>query len=193
MKNSTSSEIEKTNLKQRLKTSLAFTKNFFVTGAFKETSRSVELEICKYLPTKGEQTIVEFGMGHGNITQEVLNRIAPNSELYAFEVNESFCEYVQETIIDERLHIINDGAENIKKYIQHPIDAIIVSIPFSFLPKEKVNGLLQDVQDLMAAQAIYSQVLYAKFHVKKINPFFRLHDHKRLGKFPREYVYHYRK
>ncbi|MEN0048502.1 MAG: methyltransferase domain-containing protein [Bacteroidota bacterium] len=193
MKNTTSNEIEKPNLKQKLKTSLAFTKNFFVTGAFKETSRAVEVEICKHLPLEGGQTIVEFGMGHGNITQEILSRIAPNSKLYAFEINEDFCEYVKENMKDERLHIINDGAEQIKKYIQNPVDGIVVSIPFSFLPKEKINGLLQDVRDLMTEKASYSQVLYAKFHVKKINQFFHCHDYKRIGKFPKEYVYHYRK
>ncbi|MEL6718411.1 MAG: rRNA adenine N-6-methyltransferase family protein, partial [Bacteroidota bacterium] len=138
MKNTTSNEVEKNALKQKLKTSIAFTKNFFITGAFKETSRDVEIEICSYLPSEEKQIIVELGMGHGNITREILNRIAPSSVLYAFEINESFCEYVQESILDERLRIINDGAEHIKKYIEKPIDGIIVSIPFSFLPKEKV-------------------------------------------------------
>ena len=54
-------------MKKTIKTSLEFTKNILVTGAFKETSRRVEMEITSKLPKKENQIIVEFGMGHGNI------------------------------------------------------------------------------------------------------------------------------
>lgn len=125
-------------LKQKIKTSIEFSKNLFVTGAITETSRKVEVEICRNIPTDRDVVIIEFGMGHGNITKAILNKISPNSKLYAFEVKQEFCKYVRHSIQDERLEIINDGAENIKNHINQKIDSVISSIPFSFFQKKRV-------------------------------------------------------
>ena len=104
-------------MNKKLKTTLEFTKNLFTTGAFSETSREVEIEICRHISDKPNQVIVEYGMGHGNLTREILNKIAPTSKVYTFEVNEEFCEHVRKELKDDRLIIINDGAENMKLHI----------------------------------------------------------------------------
>ena len=180
-------------MKQKLKTTLEFTKNLFVTGAFKETSRKVELEICRHIPKDKDVVVVEYGMGHGNITKEILNNISPNSKVYAFEVKEEFCEHVRQTIPDERLIIINDGAENMKKHISEKVDSVIASIPFSFFSKEKGLGIIQDAYDVLDDQAYYSQVLYTKFNFKKFEAIFDVCEMIKLGNFPKEYIYHCRK
>lgn len=181
-------------MNQKLKTSLAFIKNIWVTGAWSETSRAVELEICKFIPKDDSKIIVEFGMGHGNITREILNSIAPNSTLYSFEVNKSFCDHVSETIKDDRLIIINDGAENIKNHITENVDAIIASIPFSFFSKEKGLGIIQDAHDLLNDKTYYSQVLYTKFNFKKFEQIFEDCYIEIVKKnTPKAYVYHCKK
>jgi phospholipid N-methyltransferase len=180
-------------MNQKLKTSIEFTKNLFVTGAIQETSRQVEVEICKYIPTEEHKVIVEFGMGHGNITGEILDRISPTSKLYAFEVNKSFCEYVKDKIVDERLIVINDGAQNLKKHIKCDIHSVISSIPFSFFSKEKGLGIIQDAYDLLDNNTHYSQVLYTKFNFKKFQQIFEecyIHPFKKTFT---EYVYHCKK
>lgn len=159
-------------MNQKLKTSIAFAKNLFVTGAITETSREVEVDICKYIPKEENTIIVEFGMGHGNITREILKTLSPTSKLYAFEVNKSFCEHVRETISDERLVIVNDGAQNLKSHIKDDIDGVISSIPFSFFSNEKGLGIIQDAYDLLKYDAYYSQVLYTKFNFKKFQQIF---------------------
>ena len=106
-------------------------------------------------------------MGHGNITKEILNNISQNSILYAFEVKEEFCDHVKTLINDDRLIIINDGAENIKKHVNQKVDSVIASIPFSFFSKEKGMGIIQDAYDCLSNEAYYSQVLYTKFKMCK--------------------------
>jgi phospholipid N-methyltransferase len=96
---------------KKLNTSLRYITNILTTGAVGQTSREVELEICAHLPRDENRIIVEFGMGLGNITLEVLNTISPSSTLYAFEVNKDFCEIARKTLHDKRLGIINSGAE----------------------------------------------------------------------------------
>ncbi len=180
-------------MKQKIRTSLAYTKNLFVTGALTQTSRNVEVEICRYVPKEEGKTIIEFGMGHGNITREILNNMAPNSKLYAFDVKKSFCDYVRKTISDNRLIIINDGAENLKKHIKGDVDAVIASIPFSFFSKEKGLGIIQDAHDVLTNDSYYSQVLYTKFNFKKFQQIFDKCYMKSFKGTITEYVYHCKK
>jgi len=180
-------------LKQKIKTAFEFTKNLFVTGAFTETSRKVEIEICRYIPQNKAVTVVEFGMGHGNITKEILKNLSPGSKLYAFEVKKEFCEHVAKTIKDDRLIIINDGAENLKKHIQGDVQSVIASIPFSFFSKEKGLGIIQDAHDVLDKECFYSQVLYTKFNFKKFQVIFEHCELKKLPNIPTEYIYHCQK
>lgn len=178
----------------KLKTSFAFTKNLFVTGAISETSRKAEIEICKYVPKGDHKIIIELGMGHGNITREILRNISPTSKLYAFEVKKSFCNHVRKNISDDRLIIVNDGAENIKNHVNENIDGVIGSIPFSFFSKEKGDEIIQVVYDKLVNNAYFSQVLYTKFNFKKFQKiFFDQCKMKTIKNIPTEFIYHCRK
>ena len=177
----------------KLKTSFHFTRNLFTTGALAETSRKVELEICRFIPKEKDVIVVEFGMGHGNITRQILDVISPSSRLYSFEVNKDFCSHVKETIHDSRLTIINDGAENIKKYIDGSITSVISSIPFSFFSKKKAFKIIGDSHDLLEREHYFSQVLYSKYNFEKFNLVFEFCSLKRLSNFPPEFIYHCQK
>ena len=178
------------NLKQKLKTSFEFSKNLFTTGAITETSRRVEVEITKYIPENRDVIVLEFGMGHGNITQTILNKITPNSKLYSFEVKQDFCEHVDNLIQDSRLKIINDGAENMKKYITQNVDSVISSIPFTFFSNEKGMGIIKDAYDVLGEGSYYNQVLYTKFNFKKFQKIFDDCELIKFNNLPPEYIYH---
>ncbi len=181
------------SFKEKIKTSIEFSRNLFVTGAITETSRKVEVEICKHIPLDRDVVIVEFGMGHGNITKAILNKISPNSKLYAFEVNQEFCDHVGRSIQDDRLVIINDGAENMRNHINEKIDNVISSIPFSFFSKEKGVSIIQDAYDSLSNEAYYSQVLYTKYNFKKFQKIFDDCEIKKFHGLPTEYIYHCQK
>lgn len=163
-------------MNQKIATSIAFAKNFLVTGAITETSRYVEIEICKHLPKGEDKIIVEFGVGHGNITREILNNISATSKVYAFEVNKDFCEHVKNTITDPRLIVINDSAHRVKQYIKAPVDIVISSIPFSFFSKEKGKAILEGTYDLLNNDAYFSQVSYSRSNLKKFQKVFESCD-----------------
>ncbi len=178
---------------KKLNTSFQYIKNILTTGAVGQTSREVELEICAHLPEEENKIIVEFGMGHGNITLEILKTISPSSRVYAFEVNEEFCEYVRTAIMDKRLIIINAGAETLKDYIHQPVDGFISSIPFSFFSKEVSDEIINSSYELLKDGAYFSQVLLTKFNFKKFVKVFDECVMKRLGNLPVEFIYHCRK
>src|SRR5687768_14238792 len=178
---------------KRLSTSIQYIKNILTTGAVGQTSREVELEICSHLPREANKIIVEYGMGLGNITAEVLNTIHPTSKLYAFEVNKDFCEQARKSIKDERLIIINSGAETILDYVKEPVDSFISSIPFSFFSKEVSDHIIQSSYDLLKNGSYFSQVLLTKFNFKKFTKVFDDCEMIRLGNIPVEFIYHCRK
>ena|SRR5687767_1103533 len=178
---------------KKLATSFHYIKNILTTGAVGQTSRQVELEICSHLPHEGKRIIVEYGMGLGNITLEVLNQISPESTLYAFEVNKEFCEKARKSIDDPRLIIINSGAETLTDHIHTPVDGFISSIPFSFFSKEMSDQIIQSSYDLLKDGSYFSQVLLTKFNFKKFTKIFDDCELIRLGNVPVEFVYHCRK
>lgn len=180
-------------MRDKLKTRLAYSKNLFKTGALSSTSRKTEVEVCNKLPQNEDIIVVEYGMGHGNITQEILNRISPASKLYSFEINEEFCQHVAEQINDDRLVIVNDGAENLKKHVDTQIHQIIGTIPFSFFSKEKSQKILNDSYEMLKDNHFYSQALYTVFNFKKFEKVFDKCELVKISTVPREVVYHCQK
>ncbi len=178
---------------EKLNTTVQFTMNLFTTGAFKETSRKVEIEICSRLPGEEGQVIVEYGLGHGNITREILSRIAPSSRLYAFEVNEEFCEHVANDINDDRLIIINDSAENLFRHIDASVNGFVSSIPLTFFSKELRERILKNSYQSLKPEGYFSQVLYSRVHQKMLKETFDRCSVKKNYNLPMEYVFHCQK
>ncbi len=176
-------------MKGKLASALQYTKHIFTTGAISETSREVEIEICNRLDSKGK-VYVEFGMGLGNITQEILNRMPKDAKLYSFEVNEDFCEKVKALIKDDRLVVINDGAENIRKHVTEEVDNMISSMPFTFFSKEKTDLILGESKAMLKSGGFFSQILYSKIHYKKFSAAWDECEMIKTSNFPAGFIYH---
>jgi phospholipid N-methyltransferase len=155
-----------------------------------ETSRGVELEICRQLPAGSGKIIVEYGLGHGNITREILRRIAPDSRLYSFEVNMEFCDYVKEHIPDDRLVVVNDSAANLSDHVPGRVDAFVSSIPFTLIPKEVGDEIIRLSYEKLAPGGYFSQVLYSAFHFSRFEKVFDECGKKMLLHLPPEFIYH---
>jgi len=176
-------------MKSKIASALQYTKHFATTGAISETSREVEIEITNRLAKEGK-VFVEFGMGLGNITKEILANIPQDAKLYCFEVKEEFCKKVREEIKDERLVIINDGAENIRKHIKEEVDNMVSSMPFTFFSKEKTELILGEAKAILKSGGFYSQILYSKIHYKKFSALWDGCEMIKTSNFPAGYIYH---
>jgi phospholipid N-methyltransferase len=174
----------------KFNTAIQLAKNLKTTGALYQTSKKLGIEISSRLPQKGVKVFVEFGLGHGNITQEILSKIDKDAKLYSFEVNEEFCTYVKKHIKDERLIIINEGAETLRKHISVPVDGIVSSLPLTFFSSEKRNDIMQSIKESLKADAYYSQIMYSKRLKKYLEETYKTVDIKTLIGIPMEYVYH---
>lgn len=176
-------------MKGKLASALQYTKSILTTGAISETSREVEIEICNRLDSNGK-VFVEFGMGLGNITKEILSRMPKDAKLYSFEVKEEFCEKVKADIKDARLIIINDGAENIRQHVKEEVDNMVSSMPFTFFSKEKTELIFNESKEMLKSGGFFSQILYSKIHYKKFSSAFDSCEMIKTNNFPLGYIYH---
>lgn len=176
-------------MKNTLKTAISFTKNLFTVGAINETKPETVVEMCSKIETKKKVRIIEFGMGHGNMTKEILNTITEDSELISFEINTDFCKHVEDTINDDRLRVINDSALNFQKYILEEVDNFIISIPFTFLKDKEAENLVKSCFHQLKKGGVYSQVVYnPKTLLKAIGE--RKYDKKIVKALINEKIYH---
>ena len=173
-------------------TAVNLAKNIKTTDALYQTSKKVEKEIGINLSDQPGKVFVEFGLGHGNITQRTLSRIHKTSKLYSFEINKDFCDHVSKHLSDDRLSIINDGAENIASHLKGQVDGIISSIPITMFPIELQNEILEAAYKTLKLATYFSQILYSK-KLKLFNALFDEVSITRLVNLPMEYVHHCKK
>ncbi len=175
-----------------LKTVINFTKNIKTTGAFYKTSKKVEREICSKID-ENSKIVIEFGTGFGNITKRLLSRLPADAKLYSFEVNSEFVEDVQQLIKDDRLILINDGAQNFPLYVPEEVDCIVSSIPLTIIPKEVGKDIIKKGYAALKEGQYFSQVLYSKFHKKKFETIFDEVEIIKVDNVPTGFVHHCRK
>ena len=119
-------------------------------GAVAPSSRFLTNEILKGIDFKNSKNIVELGPGLGTFTKAILRKSSPKTRLFCFEINKKFCDHLERNIIDERLTIINSGAEkiskNIKKFKIENADCIISGLPFLNFSDSKKRKILQEIR-----------------------------------------------
>ena len=130
-----------------------FLKNPKETGSVIPSSRFLVKKMLQGLDLHNARCVVEYGPGTGCITTEILKRSGRNTKVLCFEVNKKFCSYLRNTIKDERLIVINDGAENIKMHLDRlkiaETDYIISSVPFANLPNTKKWAIINETSDVL--------------------------------------------
>lgn len=173
----------------KLKTALAFAKNIRTTGAITQTSKRTEEEITQRI-SNNSKIVVEFGMGHGNITEKILSKLPQDGTVYAFEVNAEFCEVVREQIADERLIIVNDTAENVKKHVHGNINTIISSMPLTMFSQEMRDQIFEASFSLLDPAGTFSQILYNKQSSALFDKYFDKIEINGVVALPPQYIYH---
>jgi phospholipid N-methyltransferase len=97
------------------------------------------------------RTVVEFGVGTGVYTEEILKRLHPEGTFLAFEIEPDLASAVAARLEDPRLRVINDSAEHVDAYLQGAkADYIVSSVPFTSLPVGVRKSLLQAARGALA-------------------------------------------
>lgn len=112
-------------------------------GAIWPTSRRAVRDLLDMHDLPSAHTIVEFGIGTGVYTQEILERLGPDATFLAFEIDPKLATAVSRKLHDPRLRIVNDSAENAEAYLEgEKADVIVSSLPFTTFPAPIREGIM---------------------------------------------------
>lgn len=133
-----------------------FIKNPREVGAIAPSSRFLTREIIKHIDFEASKNIVELGPGLGAFTHAILEKSMPNTKLFCFDVNKKFCSHLNNNITDNRLKIINFGAENLssslKKLSIQEVECIVSGLPFLDFPDPQKVKILKEVKKSLSSK-----------------------------------------
>lgn len=120
-------------------------------GAVWPTSRWAVRDLLDMGDLSAARTVVEFGVGTGVYTEEILERLHPEGSFLAFEIEPDLASAVAARLKDPRLRVINDSAEYVDDYLEGvKADYIISSVPFTSLPADVRRSLLEAARGALA-------------------------------------------
>ena len=120
-------------------------------GAVWPTSRWAVRDLLDMGDLPGARTVVEFGVGTGVYTEEILKRLHPEGTFLAFEIEPDLASAVAARLKDPRLRVINDSAEHVDDYLEGAkADYIVSSVPFTSLPADVRRSLLEAARGALA-------------------------------------------
>lgn len=112
-------------------------------GAVWPTSRRAVRDLLDLGDLSAARTVVEFGVGTGVYTREILARLGLDATFLAFEIDPDLASAVSRRLRDPRLRVINDSAENVGAYLEGgKADVLVSSLPFTTFPAPLRESIL---------------------------------------------------
>ena len=119
--------------------------------------------------------VVEYGPGNGVSTRAILQRMPANGRLVVIERNKHFLPVLKE-IKDARLHIVEGDVRIISKQLDKlglpRIDAVVSSIPFSFLPPPMRRAIVSATFRALAPRGKFIIYQYSPLMLSYLRPLF---------------------
>ncbi|MBI3512406.1 MAG: methyltransferase domain-containing protein [Bacteroidetes bacterium] len=145
-------------------------------GAVAASSPHLIKKMLDEIDFSSTETVVEFGVGDGCFTEEILRRMPKDSKLICFEIDADCCKVVRDKISDERLILLETGAENVtaelKKLGMKKADAVVSSLPLAVIKKTIVRSIIRQVKALLGKHGRYVQFQYSLASNRDIKKYF---------------------
>lgn len=142
-----------------------FWKDKKMVGAMVPSSKYLASKMLENVDFTKVKTIVELGPGTGVFTDEIIEHLTPDAQLFVFELNDNFFNALEERIKDERVHIIHDSAEHINvhlaKHDLENVDVVISSLPLAVFSPDLRQSVLDASYDILKDSGKYIQFQYS--------------------------------
>ncbi|MCL2839899.1 MAG: methyltransferase domain-containing protein [Defluviitaleaceae bacterium] len=165
-------------------------------GAVLPSSHFLASKMVRGIDFDNAEFIAEYGPGTGVFTDMLLSNRKANTQLLLIENDESFCEILRKKYKNvPNLHIANDSAENIAKYLaEHSIthaDYIISGLPFASLPQNVSINILEQAKRHLKPNGAFITFQYTLLKKDFIGGFFKnISITRELRNVPPAYVLH---
>lgn len=139
-------------------------------AAVTNSSKYVVTSVMRQLP-KPLTSVVEYGPGDGVATRALLKRLPANGKLLVIESNREFCSVLRK-IKDPRLQVVQGNARDTAAILrahrfQTP-DAVISSIPFSFLTADERYEILTQTRAALPAHGVF--IVFHQYSRRALKP-----------------------
>ena len=135
-----------------------------VTASLFPSSNSLVSALLRSVDFARAQTIVEFGIGTGVVTSQILKRMRRDARLYAIEINPAFAEHIRERIVDPRLDVVLGGAEELHRILDargvDRVDVIVSSLGLSAMSPRLRNQIMRQATARLRPGGVFSQFQY---------------------------------
>lgn len=154
----------------------SFLKNPGRTGSVIQSSPFLVKKMTDPVDYRNAKVIVEFGAGTGVVTDRILEKMSPEATLLCFEIDKNLYQKLAGRINDPRIRLINDGAENLGKYLAKNnlagVDYIISGLPLVSLPKKTSAQIVAETQKHLKRGGKYVQFQYSLVSRKEFKSMF---------------------
>jgi phospholipid N-methyltransferase len=127
-------------------------------AAISRSSPILIRHLIRHLDLPNIKVIVELGPADGVATKPILKKLPPDARYLALEKNHDFASVLR-ALPDKRLEVIEDDARHIKKILGDrkisSVDAIIASIPFTYLTASERRELVSSVKELLRPGGVF--------------------------------------
>ncbi|MBU5484510.1 SAM-dependent methyltransferase [Clostridium sp. MSJ-11] len=171
-----------------------FVKNPKFIGAVAPSSKYLAEKMIEDIDFEICNCIIEYGPGTGVFTEKLIARKKEDTLLLVFENNKEFYEDLLNTYrYKNNVKIINDGAENAKKYLEYynvkQVDYIVSGIPFTVLPVNISNRILETTKEILDDNGEFITFQYSLIKINFFKDYFNdIKNKKVMLNLPPAYV-----
>ena len=141
-------------------------KNLKVSGSITPSSKHLIKKCLHGVDFKNSKVILEFGVGDGCITEEILKKINPNCRVIAIEINENLFEYgVDKFGVHPNLSMHLGSAFEFDKILEkeevQEVDYVISSLPLSLFKQKEIEDMFAKVPNYLSPKGAFIQYQYS--------------------------------
>lgn len=115
-----------------------FLKHPGMVGSVIPSSKALVNKVLAPVDWGRVKLFVEYGPGVGTFTAPILDRLPPDAELIAIDLNPDFVDFLRREVRDPRLRVVRGSGADVRRIMadlgHDKADYILSGLPFSTLP-----------------------------------------------------------
>jgi len=144
-----------------------------LVGAVLPTSARAARAMLDMADLGRARLVVELGAGTGSHTGHVLDRLAPDARLVAFEIDAAMADTLRAKIADPRLTVVTGSAEDVIEVLggQRP-EVVVSALPFTSLPAGIGHTILERTARVLAPGGTLLVLQYSPLLARELSRLF---------------------
>jgi phospholipid N-methyltransferase len=153
-----------------------FCRNPTMIGSIIPSSDKLIDKMLSRVDWETTRIFVEYGPGVGTFTRPILDKLAPDGTLIAIDVNRDFIRYLENTIDDPRLVLIQGSAADVVAILARhgfeSADYVLSGLPFSTLPPGVGPAIMRETHAILRPGGAFVIYQYALKVLRLLKPYF---------------------